>query len=108
MRTAKQQNPVENGLVCYLPAWNTAGPRAKDNTAMHEYRNTHKAQMDVRTAPPNDNVVDEASRQLTEAAKRRKLISLFKFYKQEQLPHEAFSNPVILTILYLSYFLTVE
>ena len=72
MRTAKQQNPVENGLVCYLPAWNTAGPRAKDNTAMHEYRNTHKAQRDVRTAPPNDNVVDEASRQLAEAAKRRK------------------------------------
>ena len=93
MQTAKQQNPVENGLVCYLPAWNTAGPRAKDNTAMHEYRNTHKAQRDVMMAPPNDNVVDEASRQLSEAAKRRKC-PLFNFYKQELLPQEAFSNPV--------------
>ena len=69
---------------------------------------THKALRDVRMTPSNDNVLDEASRQLSEAAKRRKINSLFKFYKQEQLPHEAFSNPVILTILYLSYFLTVE
>ena len=74
---------------------------------MHKDRNTHKAQRDVRMAPPNDNVVDEASRQLSEAAKRRKC-SLFNFYKQELLPHEAFSNPVLLTFLYLSYFLTVE
>ena len=37
---------------------------------MHKDRNTHKAQRDVRMAPPNDNVVDEASRQLSEVAKR--------------------------------------
>ena len=31
----------------------------------------HKAQRDVWMAPPNNNVVDEASRQLSEVAKRR-------------------------------------
>ena len=60
---------------------------------MHKDRNTHKAQRDVRMAAPNDNMVDEASKQLSEAAKRRTSL-LFNFYKQKLLPHKAFSNSV--------------
>ena len=56
----------------HLPASITTGPHAEDYTAMHMDRDTHKAQRDVRMVPPNDNVVDKASRQLLEAAKRRK------------------------------------
>ena len=80
-----------------------AGPHAKDYTAMHMNWDMHKAQRDVRMMPPNDNVADEASRQLSEATKRRTSL-LFNFYKQKLLPHEAFSNPVFLTFYTYPFF----